>query len=420
MAAAKFKMPTDKQIWAEVDEQLAKLSEPYKKVRGVPDRQNLFEQKKAWYQSAPQRLAADAKAKAAEKKKRADADAAYLSLRRAQGKPIVTVKTFKAQYPRVKEAVLKTYSQQKLHEAYDWIGFLSEAKAIQGRYIRLQAVTKALTYQHLAKTYGLYRRIVKSEVADIAFEEIRAMLWNEYTIKTHFDIPRSSLLLKLVFEGASEKTIHLYTRCIQLADGYDVEESDFTDFIKQLGGMEKIRKAYATVIGADAGTWRPAYIQDAENSASLNVLVGKQPFVAIQLGSGEGAAFHNDMFGYYCLVLAHIDPLDRLEIFLQLPSSKAIENDILSRITNKNRVTGTATWAEHKAKASALSAKRLQEKMTAKEEKQKAKEKKAASAAKKAASTEKRFARQRAASASATKPSAKPVVKSSSKKAVKK
>lgn len=34
MATTKFKMPSDKQIWAEVDEQLGKISEAYKKLKG--------------------------------------------------------------------------------------------------------------------------------------------------------------------------------------------------------------------------------------------------------------------------------------------------------------------------------------------------------------------------------------------------
>ena len=317
MATAKFKMPIDKQIWAEVDEQLANLSEGYKQVKGLPDRQGLFDQKKAWYQETPQRIAAQAEAKAAVLKKLSDADAAYLALREAQGKPIITVKKFKEQFPQVKVAVLETFSQQKLHEAYEWSGFIADAKAIQGRYTRLQAVTKELTYKYLAKTYGLYRRIVKSETADIAFDEIRAMLWNAYKIKTHYDIPRSSLLLKLVFEGALEKTIHLYTRSFQLADGYDVEEAGFADFIKQLGGMEKIRKAYATIKGADAGTWRPAYEVDAEYSASRNELRGAEPFRVVQLEGGQGADLRNDIFGQFCLVVAHIDPMNQLELFLR-------------------------------------------------------------------------------------------------------
>ena len=121
-----------------------------------------------------------------------------------------------------------------------------------------------------------------------------------------------------------------------------------------------------------------------------------------------------------------IKPLNQLEMYGQWPANTAIENDILSRISNKNRVSGTTNWIENKAKATALSAERLQKKMATKDEKQKAKEKKAAAAAEKAAATEKRFAKQRVASALVVKPSVKPkavakkaAAKSPSRKAVK-
>ena len=409
MAIENPKMPSDKQIWAEVDKQLAVYPEVVKKVKGIPNRQDLFDRKKAWYTDAPKRLQqqqAAEKAKEAAAKKQAEEDKAYIALRKAQGKPVVTVKKFKTDFPNIKEDKLTQCSAKELHERYEMVGFIIEANAILGKYKRLQAATRELTYKYLSQTYGLYRRIIKTDAAEMTFESIKASLWDDYKIKTHYDSHRASILLKWVFDGLGDKTVHLYSRCFQLANGYDVDEADFTDFIKQMGGMEKIRKAYATVIGADAGTWRPAYVQDAENSASLNELLGQKPLTVVQLTGKEGAAFSNDMFGYYCLVVAHIDPLNQLELYGQWPANTAIENDILSRISNKNRVAGKANWVENKAKATALSAERLQKEIVTKAEKQKAKEKKAEAAAKKAAATEKRFAKQRATSASAAMPSA--------------
>jgi hypothetical protein len=429
MAREKIKMPSDKQIWAEVDKQLAVYPEVVKNVNGIPNRQDLFDKKKAWYKDAPKRLqqqqAAD-KAKEAAAKKQAEEDKAYIALRKAQGKPVITVKRFKTDFPNIKEDKLAKCSAKELHERHEMVGFIMEARAILSKYKRLQAATRELTYKYLSQTYGLYRRIIKTDAAELTFESIKASLWDDYKIKTHYDSHRASILLKWVFDGLGDKTVHLYSRCFQLANGYDVDEADFTDFIKQMGGMEKIRKAYATVIAADAGTWRPVYVKDAEYSASLNELLGQKPLTVVQLTGKEGAAFRNDMFGYYCLVVAHIDPLNQLEMYGQWPANTAIENDILSRISNKNRVSGTTNWIENKAKATALSAERLQKKMATKDEKQKAKEKKAAAAAEKAAATEKRFAKQRVASALVVKPSVKPkavakkaAAKSPSRKAVK-
>ncbi len=404
MVKVKFKMPTDKQIWLEVDEHLASLPEAFKKIGRLPNRQVLFDEKKAFYKATPEReeklaisrereavkLAATAKAKI-------KADAAYIELRKAQGKAVITVQIFKAKFPKIREQDIEPLSQQALHERYEAAVLMGEAISIQKKVTRVRALTRRLLYGYLAQTYGLYRKLVKSEGGGLAFNEIRAFLWNAYKVKTHHDIPQSSILLKLVFEGASEKTIHLYTRALQLADGYDVLEADFQDFIKEIGGMEKIRKAYATVKAADAGTLRPAYEQDAEYSASLNLLHSILPFKVLQLTGPEGASFKNDMLkNYFCLLIAHIDPLNQLEIFAQYPGSKALENELINRLSDVSRAKGTASWLVDKSKAITLNAEKTRDKFLDKLEKEKAKEaahkKKGDILAKKNAAAEKRFA----------------------------
>ena len=402
MAKISFKMPIDKQIWAEVDARLETIPAIIK-ARGQFDRQKLFDEKKAWYKDTPKRekeLAAQRKKEAlkqaAEAKARADADAAYLSIRKAQGKPILTNEQIKTMVAASGNKIdIKKISQQELYEKYEIFEQLSAVKSIYKKVTRLKAITRKLTFEYLTQTYGLYRKIRQSEVASQTFEEIRALLWNEFKIKTHYDIPQSSLLLKLVFEGLTEKTIHLYTRSIQLADGYNTEEKDFVSFIKELGGMEKIRKAYATVIAADAGKWQSLYEIDAEYSASRNTLLSKKPFKVVQLTGPEAAEFNNDIFKYFCLVAAHIDPMGQLELYGQWPGNAAIANEMIAAVSAKAKKMDTPSWKAHKVKASALSADRLREKLIAKQEKQDAKDTKAAAAAKKNAATAKRFAKQR-------------------------
>lgn len=401
MAITKFKIPTDKQIWAEVDARLETIPAIIK-ARGQLDRQKLFDEKKAWYKDTPKReneLAAhrkkEALKQAAENKAKADADAAYLSIRKAQGKPVLTNEQIKMMLATSGKIDLKTITQKDLYEKYEIFEQLVVATKIYKKVTRLKAVTRKLTFDYLSQTYGLYRKIRRSEVASQTFEEIRAILWNKFKIKTHYDIPQSSLLLKWVFEGLPEKTIHLYTRSIQLADGYGTEEKDFVSFIKELGGMEKIRKAYATVIAADAGKWQSLYEKDAEYSASRNKLLDAKPFKVVQLTVPEASSFTNDIFKHYCLVVAHIDPMSQLELYGQWPASAAITNEMIKRVSVNAKKAGTPSWKVHKAKASALSAERLRENLVAKQEKQDAKDKKAAAAAKKNAVTAKRFAKQR-------------------------
>lgn len=402
MAITKFKIPTDKQIWAEVDARLETIPAVIK-ARGQFDRQKLFDEKKAWYKDTPKRekeLAAhrkkEALKRAADAKVKAEVDAAYLSIRKAQGKPILTTEQIKTMAAASGNKVdIKKISQQELYEKYEVFEQLSAAKNIYKKVTRLKAITRKLTFEYLTQTYGLYRKIRQSEVASQTFEEIRALLWNNFKIKTHYDIPQSSLLLKLVFEGLPEKTIHLYTRSIQLADGYDTEEKDFANFIKELGGMEKIRKAYATVIAADAGKWQPLYEKDAEFSASRHALLSKEPIMVLQLTRPEAAVFSNDIFKHFCLVVAHIDATNCLELYGQFPASEKIANEMIELVSINAKQAGTKSWLAHKAKASSLSTERLREKLITKQEKKDEKDKKAATAAKKNAATARRFAKQR-------------------------
>jgi hypothetical protein len=243
-----------------------------------------------------------------------------------------------------------------------------------------------MTHQ-LILAYGLYRKINKSESPSSSFGGIRALLWNRYKIRTHADIPNSSLLLKFIFEGISEKTIHLYTRSIQLADGYDVQESEFEDFIKQIGGMEKIRKAYATVKAADAGEVIDLNEKDDEFVASRNTLLEIEAFKTVELTAQDGWRFQNDLFGSRCLVLASIDAPYNLELFGQIPITPVIENEIIKYVTEQNKKNGNASWLSIKAAAKSLKSKRMREVLVKNSEAQEAKE---ATAVKKAANLKKK------------------------------
>jgi hypothetical protein len=176
----------------------------------------------------------------------------------------------------------------------------------------------------------------------------------------------------------SEKTIHLYTRSIQLADGYDVQESEFEDFIKQIGGMEKIRKAYATVKAADAGEVIDLNEKDDEFVASRNTLLEIEAFKTVELTAQDGWRFQNDLFGARCLVLASIDAPDNLELFGQIPVTRAIENEIIKYITELHKKNGSVSWLKIKASAKSLKSKRMQEVLVKNAEAQEAKKAKAA------------------------------------------
>ena len=147
MAITKFKIPTDKQIWAEVDARLETIPAIIK-ARGQFDRQKLFNEKKAWYKDTPKReneLAEHRKKEAlkqvAENKVKAEADAAYLSIRKAQGKPILTTEQIKTMVAASGNKIdIKKISQQELYEKYEVYEQLSAAKNIYKKVTRLNLI----------------------------------------------------------------------------------------------------------------------------------------------------------------------------------------------------------------------------------------------------------------------------------------
>lgn len=366
MSGAKYKMPSDEQIWAEVEARLATFPKVQPAGMNLPSADELFHSRKQWHLDTPKRLAAERKAKEAAKKERADVDEAYIAIRKAQGKPIYTMGELKKKYPEIFESSVKDYTQQELYERADVLEQLSTAKEIRSKVSRVRAITKKLLFEYLTQCYSLYLNITKSEVADRAFDEIRGILKSVYNVNTHYDIPRASLLLKLVFDGAPNKTIHLYTRAFQLADGYDVEPTEFKEFITGIGGLEKIRKAYATVIAADSGK-QTLLEKKAEDAASLMALYRIDPLRVFQLTSIERNRFKNDIDGRFCLVLAHIDALNQLEVYGQVKASSGFINETLSEISRIAKDNQSADWLNDKIAAKSELSKNIQRKLVEKE-----------------------------------------------------
>ena len=362
MAKISFKIPTDKQIWAEVDARLETIPSIIK-ARGQFDRNKLFEEKKRAYKEMPKRLAAEKKQNEIKAKAQAKADLAYIELRKKQGKQIVTQKELAAKFPKIVELSKQTLSIQQVQEWAEMLDQLSSAQIIQKKITRVHSVSRKLLFDYLTQAYGLYRRIRASEVADKTFQEIRATLLNKLKIKTHDDIPQASILLKLVFRDVLDKTIHLYSRAFQLADGYNTEAKDFPTFIKELGGMEKIRKAYATVIAADLEKIRKAnatgiatdsgkkqsFHKKAEHFASLQA-VDRMPVVkSFKLSEYDESSFSNDPNYGFLLLLAKLDHVNStLDVLAKLPVNRKIEGEIFDFISAVESKRNSSSWHQDK------------------------------------------------------------------------
>jgi hypothetical protein len=232
---------------------------------------------------------------------------------------------------------------------------------------RVRALNRKLLFDYLSQAYNLYLRILGSQDPELVFHDLRSALRTKFNIKTHDDLPRASILLKLVFDGTTSKTINLYTRAFQYAAGYEINPADFEEFIKASGGLEKIRKTYATILAVDKGDYRPAYVKNAEDSASMNLMSALKNKFKVQLTESEASILRNDILGRFCLVFASIDSLNQLEVYGQFASDKQLVNRIIEKFTSVEKGKQNSEWQDQKRQIGLHNAKTLQKQLTVKE-----------------------------------------------------
>ena len=345
---SKFKMPADRQIWAEVDARIATIPEAFKRIKGEPDRDALFAEKKAWYLDTPNRLLREAEfleQRKLEDIAKKEADLAYLKSRKDRGLPTYTQAELISKYPEYSEFTESYASVQMLHQLADLLEFLRIGNKITKKYKRLDAITRNLHLTYTAQAYDLYWQIMKSDIAARTFEEIRNILKYKHMVKTHDDKSSAAYLLQFVFAGMSTKTATVTGRALQLAYGYEVEPANFITFYKEMGGQEKIAKAYALVLAAEAGK-RPAYVKNAEHFASRQA-IWKMPIAkSIKLTEYEERSFYNNPQFDACLILARVDSSNgTLDLLANVPISKSIEAEMLDLVSASERRRGSTEWA---------------------------------------------------------------------------
>ena len=344
MSADATYIPSDEEIYRQVDVKIASFAGLFERTGRPPmDRERMFREQKQWYVDADKRAAAKQAAAEAQAKLDAEADAAYIRMREQQGKPILVQSELAHQYPecdRFKEGV--RLSQRELHELADRWQLMTSAKVLRQRVRAFETQTRKKLFTILADAYALYRAICNSEQALSVFDELRSVLKTIDGVTTHYDTPTATVLLKFLFKDAKDKTLLSYSRSFVLAYNYEIEPKSFQAFVDEMGGLEKIRHAFAKVAKADAGVLHTDGKQ-ADRAASYQML-WRLPVVArVQLDSSNRHRFSNDDRGY-CLVLAHKDPLDQLELQLQIPVTEQLERLIFDYITESAKRAGHKPW----------------------------------------------------------------------------
>jgi hypothetical protein len=119
-----------------------------------------------------------------------------------------------------------------------------------------QFVTRAHVelYKLLANTMQLCMDIQSNLLCDEIVEQMRKKLRSEFNIKVQKNTPTTTVVVRYVMR-AHRKTAHVYGRVIQKAIDASILPINLPNFIKDSGGIEKLRQAGVTANKNDAEGW---------------------------------------------------------------------------------------------------------------------------------------------------------------------
>jgi hypothetical protein len=104
-------------------------------------------------------------------------------------------------------------------------------------------------YAILADILKLHEQLEASKQRDKLVKNMRRHLREVHGIKTQANTKTTALLAKYVTR-ASRKTAYIYSRVLEVAIGHGIKSSDLVAFIKQRGGIDKVRQRVVSTAAA--------------------------------------------------------------------------------------------------------------------------------------------------------------------------
>lgn len=106
------------------------------------------------------------------------------------------------------------------------------------------AIGRQMLYDLLGKIYALSEELDASADKDCLVQSIKIELANKWGIKTQENTSPTTALVRYITR-ADRKTAHVYARAIEAAKNRGISLDKFPGFIREHGGIEKIREVGA-------------------------------------------------------------------------------------------------------------------------------------------------------------------------------
>lgn len=102
-----------------------------------------------------------------------------------------------------------------------------------------------MLYQILADILKVHEQLEACDIKERVVKEMRQHLREVHNIKTQTNTKTTALVTKYVTR-ASRKTAHVYSRVLEVAIANGIKSSGLVKFIKQSGGIDKVRMSVAS------------------------------------------------------------------------------------------------------------------------------------------------------------------------------
>ena len=181
--------------------------------------------------------------------------------------------------------------------------------------------------------------------AEVVVENLRKTLRTKHNIKTQKNTPQLTVIVRYVVR-TSRKTAHVYSKALQVAIDNNVSPADLPEFIKQHGGIDRLRNGIVTAEVKE---------QQAAGRANLKNLYKAMTTALLTRNIGT-VKFREEHFGYaavaadveFTYLLCVRDPATgETKVAASCYPSSAVEQNALDATL---AVTHAATLAERGGK----------------------------------------------------------------------
>lgn len=221
-----------------------------------------------------------------------------------------------------------------------YLGVIEGANALHKKYKAYEAqyVHRAHEelYALLANMLQYVKQTLENNDAEEAIKAVKKQLKNKYNIKITKKTDDVGVLLRLVLRGAHRKTLHTYGRVIKQALSNCVSAEGLADYIKDNGGIEKLRAGAMETQAQAAHDKQQQFGNMHMSRFAVDLLneTAKDPIASFEIDDALSSRMHDTAnrceFRYMVCTYDGV----KYNVVDMVPMDRELETQLLTRIAN--------------------------------------------------------------------------------------